>query len=109
MAFSAALADRVRTAVSRYRGISEKKMFGGLGFLLRGNLLVGIWKQSLVVRLGPDAAEQALAQPHVRPFDVTGKPMRGWVIVEPDGLERDAQLSDWVALAESFVSTLPTK
>lgn len=83
-------------------------MFGGVGFLLRGNMLVGIWEQSLIVRLGPDAAAAA-QEPNVRAFDVTGRPMRGWVMIDPDGLERDADLAAWLARAQEFVETLPGK
>ena len=82
-------------------------MFGGVGFLLRGNMLVGIWEQSLIARLGPDAAAKALQEPNVREFDVTGRPMRGWVMIDPDGLERDADLAAWLARAQEFVETLP--
>ena len=84
-------------------------MFGGVCFLLRGNMLAGIWEQSLIVRLGLDEAAKALKEPNVREFDVTGRPMRGWVIVDPDGLERDEQLAAWLARAQAFVETLPAK
>lgn len=84
-------------------------MFGSLVFLLNGNLLVGIWQQSLIVRLGADRAADALTQDYVREFDVTGRPMKGWVMVEPDGLESDQQLAEWIALALQFVETLPAK
>jgi len=109
MTYSHSLADRVRHALRNRQGIAEKRMFGGLGFLLHGNLLVGIWQASLVVRLGPDQAAEALQQEYVRPFDVTGRPMKGWVMVEPDGLDSDRQLAEWVELATRFVKTLPAK
>ena len=67
-------------------------MFGGVGFLLNGNMLVGVWKDSLIVRLGPDQGEEALLEPHVKEFDITGRPMKGWVLVEPEGVEDDDQL-----------------
>ena len=70
-------------------------MFGGVGFLLHGNMLVGIWKTSLIVRLAPHQAEAALAGSHVVPFDITGRPMKGWVMVEPDGLETDERNREW--------------
>jgi hypothetical protein len=91
------------------RGIVEKKMFGGVGFLLRGNMLVGIWQASLIARLGPDQADAALKEPNVREFDVTGRPMRGWVMIEPDGLESDDVLRAWIDRAQTFVDTLPAK
>lgn len=109
MPYSRQLADRVRQTLGKQRGLIEKRMFGGVGFLLRGNMLVGIWEQSLVVRLGPDEAVKALAEPNVREFDATGRPMRGWVVVDPDGLERDDQLAAWLARAQAFVETLPAK
>lgn len=109
MSYSRQLADRVRHTLGKQRGLVEKRMFGGVGFLLRGNMLVGIWEQSLIARLGPDAAAQALQEPNVRAFDVTGRPMRGWVMIDADGLERDADLAAWLARAQEFVETLPGK
>jgi TfoX/Sxy family transcriptional regulator of competence genes len=109
MAFSELLAARIRGALARKKGIEEKKMFGGVGFLLYGNLLVGVWKDSLIVRLGPDEGEEALLEPHVREFDITGRAMKGWVLVEPEGIEDDEQLSAWIQRAMKFVGTLPAK
>jgi TfoX N-terminal domain len=74
MAFNEALAERIRHVLARKKGIEEKKMFGGLCFLLNGNMLVGVWKESLIVRLGPEQGEAALLEPHVRRMDITGKP-----------------------------------
>lgn len=109
MAFSESLADRVRFVVGSRPRIEEKKMFGGLGFLLNGNMLVGVWKQMLIVRLGPDAAATSLRMPHVREFDITGRAMTGWIMVEPDGLEHDDELNRWVQQAMTFVKALPAK
>jgi TfoX/Sxy family transcriptional regulator of competence genes len=109
MAFDEALAERIRQRLARRKNVEEKKMFGGVGFLFNGNLLVGVWKDSLCVRLGPDQAEEALLEPHVEEFDITGRPMKGWVLVEPDGFKADAQLSDWIGRAMKFVKTLPAK
>jgi len=109
MAFNEALATRIRAALGRKRQIEEIKMFGGLAVLLRGNLLVGIWKDSLIVRLGPEQAPAALEEPHVRKFDITGRPMRGWVMVQPAGIIDDDQLADWVQRAIDFVGKLPAK
>jgi TfoX/Sxy family transcriptional regulator of competence genes len=109
MAYSESLAARIRGAVARRKGVAEKKMFGGVGFLLHGNMLVGVWKDSLIVRLGADEGAIALRQPHVRDFDITGKPMKGWVLVEPDGLESDDELRAWIAKALEFVKSLPPK
>lgn len=109
MPYSESLAERARNLLSDRRGITEKKMFGGVGFLLRGNMCVGIWKTSLIARLGPLQATAALKQPHVREFDITGRPMKGWVMVEADGVETDDQLSSWIGQAVGFVQGLPTK
>lgn len=108
MAFDTYLAERLRRLLGGRR-CDEKKMFGGLGILLHGNMLVGIWRDSLIVRLGPDAYEDALLEEHVEEFDITGKPMRGWVLVRPEGLDTDAQLNAWVERALTFVTTLPMK
>lgn len=92
MAFDENLAARIRNALARMKYISEKKMFGGIVFMLSGNMLVGIWKDSLIVRLGQDQAEKALLEPHVMVFDITGRPMKNWVLVELQGVESDDQL-----------------
>jgi TfoX/Sxy family transcriptional regulator of competence genes len=109
MAFSEALAERTRQALARRKGVEEKKMFGGVGFLLNGKLLVGVWKDSLCVRLGPEQAEKALPEPHVKEFDITGRPMKGWVLVEPEGVTADDQLKGWIRQAVNFVGKLPAK
>jgi TfoX/Sxy family transcriptional regulator of competence genes len=109
MPYNQSLAERVRHLLPKQRGFTEKKMFGGVGFLLNDNMCVGIWKNLLIVRLGVDAAEAAMEQPDVVPFDITGTAMKGWAMVEPDGLERDEQLHGWIEKAEEFVRTLPKK
>lgn len=109
MAFSESLAARIRDALSRRRNFEVKKMFGCICFFLNGNALVGVWKDRLIARLGPDEGEAALHEPHVRAFDITGKPMRNWVAVEPEGVEDDDQLKEWIERATKFVKTLPRK
>jgi len=109
MAFDESLAARIRDALARTRGIDEKKMFGGVGFLLHGNMLVGVWKDSLIARLGPEAGDEALKESHVNEFDITGRAMKGWVLVESEGVEDDNQLSNWIERAMKFVKTLPAK
>jgi hypothetical protein len=109
MAFDESLAARIRDLLSARKSVEEKKMFGGLAFFLRGNICVGVWKDSLIARLGPDEAEAALREPHVRPFDITGKAMSGWVLVGPRGVEEDDHLADWVGRALRFTLTLPAK
>jgi TfoX/Sxy family transcriptional regulator of competence genes len=109
MAFDGTLAARIRAALVRKRGVEEKKMFGGVGFLLNSNLLVGVWKESLCVRLGPGQAEEALLEPQVKEFNITGRAMKGWVQVESGGVEDDEQLSGWIQQAVKFVGKLPKK
>lgn len=109
MTYSESLADRIRQALAGRKKIEERKMFGGIGYLLKGNMLVGVWKTSLIARLGPDEAQKALQEPHVKVFDITGRAMKGWVMVEPEGLETDEELSGWIARAWEFVGTLPAK
>src|SRR5262245_45528513 len=109
MPFDETLAQRIRQRLARRKNIEEKRMFGGVAFLLNGNLLVGVWKQSLVVRLGEDEGEDALLEPHVKAFDITGKPMKNWVLVEPEGIANDDQLSGWIERAVKFVRTLAAK
>ncbi|OWK45525.1 TfoX/Sxy family protein [Fimbriiglobus ruber] len=89
MAFDESLAARIREVLERTKGVEEKKMFGGICFLLHGNLLVGVWKDSLIARLGTDKWVAALLGPHVSVFDLTGRPMKNWVMVEPEGVEDD--------------------
>src|SRR5437870_7111652 len=107
MAFNESLAARIRTAVARRKDIEEKKMFGGIGFLLNGNMLVGVWKDSLIVRLGDEQGDEALLEPHVKEFDITGRAMKGWVLVAPKGIEDDGRLNDWIKRAVKFVGKLP--
>jgi TfoX/Sxy family transcriptional regulator of competence genes len=109
MAFDESLADRIRATLSRRKGIEEKKMFGGLGFLLNGNILVGVWKKSMIVRLGADEAEAALLEPHVGEFDITGKPMKGWIMVAAEGVADESAVKGWVQRAVKFVGKLPAK
>ena len=110
MAFSEALAERIRHALARRKGIEEKKMFGGVGFLLDGNLLVGVRKDSLLVRLGPDQNDEALKEAHVSEFKITGRgTMKGWVVVSLEGVQHDDQLKGWIQRAVKFVGKLPAK
>ncbi len=109
MVYSQSLAERIRQLVRHRRGVTEKKMFGGVGFLLDGNMLVGVWRNSLIARLGPEQASEALDKPDVVEFDITGRPMKGWVMIEPDAIDTDEQLRTWIQRAMDFVGTLPKK
>ena len=109
MAFDESLAARIRDALARKKSIEEKKIFGCICFFLNGNALAGVWKDRLIARLGPDEGAAALREPHVRAFDITGKPLRNWVAVEPAGVEDDDRLKGWIERAAKFVRTLPGK
>jgi hypothetical protein len=109
MAFDEGLAERLREALAERRGITEKKMFGGLAFMSRGHMFVGVIGEKLMARVGPAEHAAALQRPHVREMDFTGRPMRGYVFVEPAGFEEDADLERWVELGLAFVSTLKPK
>jgi TfoX/Sxy family transcriptional regulator of competence genes len=109
MAFSLSLANRIRDLTSRMKDISEKKMFGGLCFFFRNHLLVGVWHDSLIARIGIDAAEEALLESHVNPFGRPGHWMKGWVVIDPEGIDREEDLQAWFERALEFVETLPPK
>ena len=109
MPYNEHTAERIRPLMKRRKGSSEKKMFGGVGFLLHGNMCVGVWKEFLILRLGTDAYEAALEQSFAREFDITGRAMKGWVLVEPAGVEQDEPLTDWIERAVKFVKTLAKK
>ena len=109
MAFDENLAARIRTALTRKKGIEEKKMFGGLCFLLHGHMLVGVWKNSLIARIGQEQSDEAMLEPNVKALDISGKPMRGWIIVEPDGVAGDGAVKRWMQQEMNFVGKLPAK
>lgn len=109
MAFDEALAERIRQALARKKGVTEKKLFGCFCYLLHGNVCVGVWKQSLLVRLDLDDYDDALKDRFVKEFNITGRPMRGWVVVEPGGVQTEEQLKDWIGRAVKFVGKLPAK
>jgi TfoX/Sxy family transcriptional regulator of competence genes len=109
MAFDEGLAQRLRERLADTGGLAEKRMFGGLSFLVDGNLCVGVIGEELIARVGADATAAALERPGSRPFDFTGRPMKNWVAVRPDALEDDDALAGWVELALAFVRTLPPK
>ncbi|MCI0552114.1 MAG: TfoX/Sxy family protein [Anaerolineae bacterium] len=108
MAYNERLAERIRVEL---KGIPfvEKKMFGGVGFLVHGNMACGVHKQNMIVRVDPNRHVMLLKKPHARPFDITGKPMKGWLIVKPEGCKTATQLSGWVKEGADFALTLPPK
>ncbi len=109
MAYDEVLDGRIKKIVSHWKGTADKKMFGGVCHLLNGNMFCGVHKDLLILRLGGDKSKDALALPHVRPFDITGKPMKGWVMVACDGCKSDQALKAWLDQAKAFVGTLPKK
>ncbi len=109
MAYDETLADRVRKSLVGHSDIDERKMFGGLAFMLDGNMCCCVTEHGLMVRVGPDAYEDALSQPYAGVMDLTGRPMRGWVLVQIEGLASDPVLCRWVAQGAEFAATLPAK
>jgi TfoX/Sxy family transcriptional regulator of competence genes len=109
MAFDEKLAVRVRRQVGKRNGLSEKKMFGGLAFLLHGNMSCGIHGNELIVRIDPATTESALAEPGTRIFDITGRPMTGWLLVGTAGLKDDTALAKWVRRGLDYAASLPMK
>lgn len=109
MPYSDVLAERMRPVLLTRPGVAEKSMFGGIAFLVHGNMCCGIWNDLLVVRLGKEEGLEALQQPHVRVMDITGKPMRGWLFVEPAGYKADKDLFTWIERAYIFATSLPKK
>ncbi|HJU75185.1 MAG TPA: TfoX/Sxy family protein [Gemmatimonadaceae bacterium] len=107
MAFDEKLAARLRTLLATRQDVQEKQMFGGVAFLVRGSMCVGVHKDDLIVRLDPEATERALTRAHTRRFDLTGRPMKGWILVEPKGLRNDAALGAWIGMALEYVAKLP--
>jgi len=108
MAYSERLAERVDEMLARRRGFDRKKMFGGVGYLLYGNMCVGVWKEWLIVRMGEEGAAKALNRKGTKPFDITGKAMSGWVMVEEKALG-GTKLDSWIDIAIAFVRTLEKK
>ena len=109
MPYDEALAERVLDLLLDQQGLTERRMFGGLALMLHGNLSVGVTGDELMVRVGADAYEQALAHPRAREMDFTGRPMRGWVFVESAGLAADDDLEAWVRRGVDFALSLPPK
>ena len=109
MAYDEGLAQRIRETLGDRPGLVEKKMFGGVGFMLQGNMACGVNKEDLIVRVGPEYYASAVIRPHARPFDFTGRPMKGWVMVSPDGTTSESDLKAWVQEGVEFALSLPPK
>ena len=109
MAYDELLANRTRQVLAHYSGMAERKMFGGLAFLLRGNMCCGVAGDQLMVRVGPEGYEAALLEPHTRVMDFTGRPITGFVYVDGDGLASDGDLRAWVERGARYAESLPAK
>ncbi len=109
MAYDEKLAARIDAATGAWPGISTKRMFGSIGWMLNGNICVGIWKESLIVRCGPDEWPKLLQRAHVAEFDITGRSVKGWLMVRPAGIASASALGEWMQRSRDFVRTLPVK
>lgn len=109
MAFNEELALRIRQSLGEQTGVTERKMFGGLCFMVHGNMLGGVMGDEIIVRVGADRYEDALKQPHTREMDFTGRPMRGFVVVASEGFASDERLDEWVRRGVQFATSLPPK
>jgi hypothetical protein len=109
MGYDEGLATRVREVIGDQPGLAEKQMFGGLAFLLHGNMACGVRGDDLIVRLAAETADAAAGEPGTRPFDLTGRPMKGWLLVNADGHAEDDDLRRWVDRGLDYASSLPPK
>ena len=109
MAYDEAIADRLRVVLRRRKGVSERRMFGGIAFLINGNMCCGVVDDKIVLRLGEQGAADALTERHTREMDFTGRPLKTMVYVQPTGFRTDADLRAWVGRAVAFTRTLPPK
>lgn len=109
MAFDEGVAERIREVMCIYEGITEKYMFGGIAFMLCGNMCVGVIKDQLMLRVGPEQYETLLKQQYVKKMDFTGKPLPGFLYIQPEGFSEDADLVQWIEKAYQYVSSLPVK
>jgi TfoX/Sxy family transcriptional regulator of competence genes len=106
MAYDEGLAERIRDILPK---ATEKTMFGGVAWMERGNLVAGVWKDSLIARVPPEETAKAVKEKGVSAFDVTGRPMKGWVLVEAEAIAEEPELKEWVERSRTFVRTLPAK
>jgi TfoX/Sxy family transcriptional regulator of competence genes len=109
MAYDIALNNRVTAIIAHWEGVEAKRMFGGICYLIHGNMFGGVYQDFLILRLGESAASKALMLPFVRPLDITGRPLKGWVMVAKEGVESDADLRTWLEKAKAFALSLPPK
>jgi len=109
MPYDEEIEGRIGKVISRWKNTQARKMFGGICHLLGGNMFCGVYKNFLILRLGEKESRESMSQPFVRSFDITGKPMKGWVMVEKEGFKSENVLKAWLAKAKEYVGTLPSK
>ena len=109
MAYSEELAQRIRDEIGEHPALVEKQMFGGIAFMVHGNMSVGVAGDDLMVRVGKENGDEAVDLPHVRPFDLSGRPMAGWVLVAAEGTESEDDLARWVDTGVGYAESLPPK
>lgn len=109
MAYNLELAGRLREQMQGLPGLEEKKMFGGVGFLLNGNMACGVHGEGMIVRVNPELHASLMKKAHVKPFDMTGRPMKGWLVVEAEGCRTASQLKAWVKQGVDFALSLPPR
>jgi TfoX/Sxy family transcriptional regulator of competence genes len=109
MAYDENLVQRLRTHLDGVPGLTEKKMFGGVGFMVNGNMACGVHKQYFIARLSTEHYEQAMMKPHVKPFDITGRPMKGWIMVSAEGIGSEDDLKEWIQQGVTLARSLPWK
>ena len=109
MAYDKGTEARIDEIMEGWGRYEKKRMFGGIGYLRSGNLAFGIWKDHLIVRCGPERHGESLRQKHTKEFAVTGRPMAGWIMVAPEGIEADRELERWMRMGDGYASSLPPK
>jgi TfoX/Sxy family transcriptional regulator of competence genes len=109
MPFDEALAERVRGVIGARDGVTERRMFGAVAWMLHGNMACGVIREDLLVRLGPEDTERALAEPHTKPFDMGPRVARGMILVDQAALGADAELASWIDAGAAYAATLPPK
>jgi TfoX/Sxy family transcriptional regulator of competence genes len=109
MPYNEGIEARIQRIVSGWKNTAAKKMFGGVCHLINGNMFSGVYKDFLILRLGEEGSKGALELPFFKPFDITGRPMKGWVMVEEKGFQTDEDLEAWLMKAKAFAETLPSK
>jgi TfoX/Sxy family transcriptional regulator of competence genes len=109
MAYDHDIADEIRTAIGHHPGLSEREMFGGIAFMINGNMAVGVSGDELMVRVGKDAHDEVVSRPGARTFDMAARPMRGWIAVAGEGFSTEEDLASWVSLGLGYAESLPPK